>query len=87
VQRHPRQQVREIITDEAGRDKVFIGEVINIDDGYMFVRCADFNDIIVIHRSKAGDVDWNEFSRGSKVEFTVGFNMRGPTGAYVTLLR
>jgi len=82
-----RQQVREIITDEAGRDKVFIGEVINIDDGYMFVRCADFNDNIFIHRSKAGDVDWNEFSRGSKVEFTVGFNMRGPTGAYVTLLR
>ena len=51
------------------------------------LQCADFKDYIFIHRSKAGDADWNEFRQDSKVEFTVGFNMRGPTGAYVTLLR
>lgn len=32
-----RHQVRGIITDEAGRTKVFAGEVMTIDDGYMFV--------------------------------------------------
>ena len=78
-------QVRGIITDEAGRTKLFVGEVITIEDGYMFVRCADFADNIFIHRSRAGDVGWDEFSRTSKVVFTVGFNMRGPTGASVSL--
>ncbi len=53
----------------------------------MFVRCADFTDNIFIHRSRAGDVSWNEFSRASKVVFKVGFNMRGLTGASVSLQR
>ena len=78
-----RNEVRGIIVDDRGRTKVYVGEVMKVDDAYMFVRCAEFSDNVFIHRTRAPEGEWAHFRRGDRVMFTVGFNMRGPTGATV----
>jgi cold shock CspA family protein len=81
-----RNQVRGIVADEAGHSRVYLGEVASIEDAYMFVKCPDFKENIFVHRTRVAEDDWNKFSRGGRVAFTLGFNMRGPTAASISSL-
>lgn len=76
-------QVRGLIRDETGRSRVYVGEVVTVEDAYMFVRCPDFRENVFVHRSRTAEADWAAFKRGSKLAFTVGFNMRGPIAASI----
>jgi tetratricopeptide (TPR) repeat protein len=78
-----RNEVRGTVTDETGRSRVYVGNVANIEDAYMFVRCPDFAADIFVHRTRAPDEDWSRFSRGSRVAFTLGFTMRGATASTI----
>jgi cold shock CspA family protein len=82
-----RNAVRAPILDEEGRSRVYIGEVVSLEDAYMFVRCPDFAENIFVHRSRVEDAVWRQFSRGARVAFTVGFSMRGPTAASINRLQ
>ena len=79
-------QVRGIITDGTERSGVYVGEVAAIEPGYMFVRSPEFSERVFVHWSKAAEDDWDNFRRGDRVAFTVGFNMRGPTAASIRRL-
>ena len=76
-----RNEIRGAIRDESGRSQVYLGEVANIEDSYMFVDSPEFSRNIFVHRTNVADENWPRLKRGSRVAFTVGFNMRGPTAA------
>jgi len=78
-----RNQVRGVVRDSDGRSHVYLGEVAASLDAYIFVRCPDFTENIFVHRTRVADEDWAQFTRGRKVAFTLGFNMRGPTAASI----
>jgi cold shock CspA family protein len=81
-----RNQVRGVVRDKSGRNRVFLGEVVTNSDAYMFVRCPDFAENIFVHRTRVADERWPEFERGRKVAFTLGFSMRGPTVDFISPL-
>jgi cold shock CspA family protein/Flp pilus assembly protein TadD len=79
-------KIRATINDTSGRPRVYAGEVATVEYGYMFLKCPDLPDNIFVHRSRITEDPWERFRRGSRVVFTVGFSMRGPTAASVRLL-
>lgn len=79
-------RIRAVISEQTGGARVYVGEIIAIEDVYMFVKCLDFPDNIFVHRSRTADERWDQFRRGTKVTMTVGFTMRGVTGAAVQKL-
>jgi cold shock CspA family protein/tetratricopeptide (TPR) repeat protein len=79
-------RIRGVLSDEAGRARVFVGEVFTVEDAYMFVKCPDFQENIFVHRSRTSADGWEQYKRGTKVALSVGFTMRGPTAASVRLL-
>jgi cold shock CspA family protein len=81
-----RNQVRGPVADTDGRTHVYTGEVATIEDAYLFVRCPDFHDHIFVHRSRVSDENWKLLARSSRVAFTMGFNMRGPTAISINPL-
>lgn len=82
-----RNEVRGVVQDQSGRSRVYTGEIVTIDDAYLFIRCPDFVENIFVHRTRVADDLWAQFRRGLKVSFTLGFNMRGPTAESVRSLR
>jgi cold shock CspA family protein/TolA-binding protein len=81
-----RNEVRGPVTDAQGRSQVYLGEVVNIEDAYLFIKCPDFRDNIFVHRSRVSDENWRQLVRGTRVAFTLGFNMRGPTAISISPL-
>src|SRR5262249_34865790 len=80
---HLRNQIRGVISDESGRSRVYIGDVVTIEDAYMFIHCPDFTQDIFVHRTRFAEEEWVKLKRGDRVAFTIGFSMRGPTAASI----
>ncbi len=74
-----RNKVRGVIADKGGRSVVYFGEVVTVEDAYLFVQSPELSERIFVHRTRVDDDKWVLLKRGTKVAFTVGFNMRGPT--------
>jgi cold shock CspA family protein len=79
-------KIRATIDDESGHPRIYSGEIVTVEYGYMFLRCVDIPENVFVHRSRITEDPWERFRRGSKVVFTVGFSMRGATAASVRLL-
>jgi len=75
-----RNRVIGIVIQKGGEAKRFRGEVSSHTDSYCFVRDVSLGDDTFIHYSEFSDDDWRHIAEGGKVEFSLGFCVKGAQG-------
>lgn len=65
---------------------MYSGTVGAVQESYLFVNSSELKDSVFVHRTRVDEDKWSKLQRGTKVLFTVGFNMRGPTAQSIDIV-
>lgn len=80
-------QTRDIVLDDEGQEKLFTGELlVGPRDTYCFARCVELASDVFIHRRDVPADKWTSLARGSRLNFSLGFSLRGPQALKVTVV-
>ncbi|WP_447916318.1 SIR2 family protein [Delftia acidovorans] len=72
-----RDQIRAMVRETDGTIRKFTGKITAKQAGHGFISCTELRFKIFMHISRT-NVPWSQLSVGTKVEFALGFNFRGP---------
>jgi len=78
-------EIRGVVMGDDGKPVFYRGDVMKMEEGYLFVRSGELSDSVFVHRSRVRDEDWAKIRNGAHVMFSLGFNMKGATCASLTL--
>jgi tetratricopeptide (TPR) repeat protein len=70
-----------------GRNITFDGEVTRREEGYAFIKLADFPTDIFASRSDSSRHEWDRIRPGTRVACNLAFNRKGPRATRITLRR
>jgi Flp pilus assembly protein TadD/cold shock CspA family protein len=62
------------------------GDVVQIEATYCFIRCDSTGEMIYAHETNVDGQEWPSVMYGTRVEFRIGFTMRGPTACDVRVI-
>lgn len=82
-----RNKVRGIVRQSGGKPMKCAGIPKNITESFCFVSCPELGDDVFLHYSECKDDSWEKVSAHSRVEFEVGFSLRGPVAVNVELAK
>src|SRR5207302_10574252 len=79
MSKRAKSELRAPVLDSDGTGHKYSGSVAAVEDSFLFVKVDALPDNVYVHRSRVVDATWATLKRGSNVEITIGFNMRGPS--------
>lgn len=70
--------LRGSVTKEDGTEKLFLGNIVTINNDFGFVKCVEYSENIYFHRScLVEQTQWEKLSRNNDVIFTITFTFKG----------
>lgn len=77
---------RGTVCNSDGTPVNYCGTVVNREDNFCFVTCAEIGENVYIHYSDFDNVEWDHVTHDCKITYQLSFSLRSAVGVHATIL-